>query len=211
MRQLILPSLMCKSPQELRNDFKKLKGVAKELHLDIVDSQFAPNKTFHFDFKLSPDFVYNVHLMINDPQKWVDKHGTKVQTIIFHPEVLMGKKIIELIKKIKNKKKRVGLALNPETKVSKIKKYLPLLDYVLILTVHPGFYGAKYLSEPLKKIKLIKKINKKIKVIVDGGMSPKTIGQAARAGADLFVSGSYTTKAEDPKQSIKNLMGAIKA
>ena len=91
-----------------------------------------------------------------------------------------------------------------------IKDYLVDLDYVLVLTVHPGFYGSKFLSAPLKKIKQIKKINPKVKVIVDGGISPKTIKKAAKAGADYFVSGSYTTKSEFPRKSIRNLLATIK-
>ena len=209
MKQIILPSIMANNQQELDTDIRKLKGLVKELHLDVTDGKFVPSKVFQFDFKLSKDFGYNTHLMVNDPQGWIKKHGKKVQAIIFHPEVLNEKETTDLIKEIKKQKKKVGLALKPETKVSEIKQFLPNLDYLLVLTVHPGFYGAKFLPEPLKKIKLIKKNNPKIKIIVDGGMHPETIGQAARAGADLFVSGSYTTKADNPKESIKNLMNAI--
>ena len=102
------------------------------------------------------------------------------------------------------------MALKPETKVKEVKDFLKDVDYVLILTVHPGFYGAKFLSAPLKKIKQIKKINPKIKIIVDGGMDPKTIKKAVKAGADLFVSGSYVTKAENPKERIKILLSSLK-
>ena len=146
--------------------------------------------------------------MVNHPETWMNKHGKKVKTIIFHPEVVDG--VGKLIYKIKQKKKKVGLALKPETKVKEVKDYLLNLDYVLILTVHPGFYGAKFLSAPLRKIKKIKKINPKIKVIVDGGMNPKTIKKAVNAGADCFVSGSYVTKAENPKERIKSLLNSIK-
>ena len=109
------------------------------------------------------------------------------------------------LKEQRRKKKKVALALNPETKISKIKPYLKDIGYVLILTVHPGFYGAKYLKYPLKKITEIKKINPKIKVIVDGGMNQKTAMDAAKAGADYIVSGSFITKAERPKERMKLL------
>ena len=198
---------MAKNQKELDLDLKKLKEIVKELHLDVVDGKFAKNKAMNFDFKLKKEFSYNVHLMVNHPETWINKQGRKVDTIIFHPEVVDN--IDGLIKKIKQKKKKVGLALKPETKVKEIKDYLGKVDYILILTVHPGFYGAKFLSAPLKKIKKIKKINPKIKFIVDGGMNPKTIKKSVKAGGDYFVSGSYVTKAENPKERIKSLVTSL--
>ena len=82
------------------------------------------------------------------------------------------------------------------------------IDYILILTVHPGFYGAKYLRGPLRKIKQIKKMNSKIKIIVDGGMKPSTIRDAR--GADFFVSGSFISKAENPKKAVRELEKRIR-
>ena len=208
MRQKIIPSIMAKDQKELNVVLNKLKGVVKELHLDVVDGKFAKNKAMNFDFRLRREFNYNVHLMVNHPETWISKHGKKVDTIIFHPEVVDDVKA--LINEVRKIKKKVGLALKSETKVKEIKDYLVDLDYVLVLTVHPGFYGSKFLSAPLKKIKKIKKINPKVKVIVDGGISPKTIKKAAKAGADYFVSGSYTTKSEFPRKSIRNLLATIK-
>ena len=209
MKQKILPSIMAKNQKELDLDLKKLKGIVKELHLDVVDGKFAKNKAMNFDFRLKRNFSYNVHLMVKDTEKWVDKCLKKnVQTIIIHPEVVDD--LDELVVKIKSKKRKVGFALKPETKVKEIKDYLSQLEYVLILTVHPGFYGAKFLSAPLRKIKQIKKINPKIKVIVDGGMNPKTINKAVKAGGDYFVSGSYVTKADNPKERIKSLLSSLK-
>ncbi len=207
MKQLIWPSIMAKTQPELDQDFNKLKGAAKMLHLDIVDGQFAKNKTLQFPFKLSKHFHYNAHLMVKSPEKWIQKHGKKVDLIIFHPETVQN--IISLIKKIKQMRKKVGLALLPKTKVQSIKPYLNQIDYVLILTVKPGFYGSKFLEKDLVKISQLKTINSKIKVIVDGGMNPKTIGKAAKKGADYFVSGSYTTKADNPKERINTLMRSL--
>jgi len=200
----ILPSLMSKNQTELNQDFKKLIGI-KTLHLDVIDGKFANNKTFQFPFKLKRTFQYNVHLMINHPEAWIQKHGHKVHTIIFHPETT--KDPLKIINQVKQLKKKVGLALKPETKVKDIRPYLPLLDCLLILTVRPGFYGGQFLPSQIKKIKQVRSLNKKVKIIIDGGLNPKTI-KAAKA-ADFFVSGSYTTKAEHPKIAIKNLLRAL--
>ena len=199
---------MAKNQKELNQDFKRLTGLVGELHLDVVDGKFASNEAMNFDFKLSSNFNYNLHLMVKDVEKWVNRGLKKklIRTIIFHPEG--NNKISKLIREIKSKNRKVGLALKPETKVGEIKEYLNQLDFVLILTVHPGFYGAKFLRSPLQKIEQIKRLNNKIKVIVDGGMSPETIGLVKKA--DYFVSGSYTTKAKYPQKSIKNLKKKIK-
>ena len=194
---------MAKSQKELNADFRKLKGVVKELHLDIVDGKFAPNKTLQFPFRLNHNFKYNVHLMIKNPEKWIKKNWQRVDLVIPHFEEL--KDVEEYIGWAKSKKKKVVFAILPGTNIEKIKKWLPCVDYVLILTVKPGFYGSKFLPRVLIKVKKIKKINPKIKIIVDGGMGPETIGQAKKSGADYFVSGSYVTKADKLKQRINKL------
>ena len=203
MKQKIFPSVMAKNQQELDEMLQRLAGLAKELHLDVADGKFVPNTSLWFSLKIPSTFRYNVHLMIADPLTWIKEYGKKVETIIFHPEA--GQDADTVMRKIKQIKKKVGLALKPETTAASIKKYLPHLDYVLILTVHPGFYGAKYLKYPLKKIPAIKKMNPDVKVIVDGGMNPETAKEAAKAGADYIVSGSFITKAEKPNERMREM------
>jgi|SRR3989338_5574985 len=196
MSRKVFPSVMAKSQQELDDKLKNLAGVAKYLHLDVADGKFVPNTSLWFPFKLSKKFKYIAHLMVKNPETWIKKHGKKVEFCIVQTEAVDVEKYL---KETKSQKRKVAFALNPETKVKKIKNHLKDIDYVLILTVHPGFYGAKYLKYPLRKISEIKKINLKIKVIVDGGMNQKTAMEAAKAGADYIVSGSFITKAEKPK------------
>ncbi|MBR9683837.1 ribulose-phosphate 3-epimerase [Candidatus Woesearchaeota archaeon] len=207
MTQLILPSIMAKNQKELNQDFKKLKGVVKNLHLDVIDGKFAKNKTFQFRFKLSKSFTYSAHLMIKNPERWIGGNLKKVDLFIPHFEEI--KQPEKYIKWIKSKRKKSAFAIRPETKIKNLKNLLPQLNYLLILTVKPGFYGSKFLKSKLRKIKQAKKINPKLKVIVDGGISPRTIKKAKKAGADFFVSGSYTTKADNPKERIATLMRAI--
>jgi ribulose-phosphate 3-epimerase len=209
MKQQILPSVMGKSQKEINTLFKKLNGVAKHLHLDVADGKFVPNTSLWFPFRLSTKFTYSVHLMVKNPLPWIRKHGHKMSGIIFHPEPLNTKNDLKAIKLIRQKRRKVGIALKPETKVSSIHSLLPIVDYVIILTVHPGFYGARYLKSPLKKIKQIKKLNSKIKVIVDGHMDSTTIKQAKSAGADYFVSGSFISKSENPKKAMRELKKVI--
>lgn len=175
-----------------------------------MDGKWVPNWSLNFNFKLEEEFSYQTHLMVKDPEKEIERSKEKIKTIIFHKETVDKNKTRFLIRKIKNKKKEVGIALNPGTSVREIKEFLPEIKYILIMTVQPGFYGSKFLISPLKKIFLIKKFNPQIKVIVDGGMNPETIKKAKKAGAELFVSGSYIVKAENPKERLGKLLKSLK-
>jgi ribulose-phosphate 3-epimerase len=205
----IYPSIMGKSQNEINLLFKKLEDVSEYVHLDVADGKFVPNKSLWFKFRLSSKFTYAAHLMIKNPISWVKKNCGRFSVILFHPEVLNLGKSIELIKNIKTEGKKVGIALKPETKVSSVTNLLDLVDYVLILTVHPGFYGAKYLKNPLKKIKQIKKNHPTVKVIVDGHMNPVTIKEAKKAGADIIISGSFLSKSDNPKKAMKELKKSL--
>ncbi|MFA6461218.1 MAG: hypothetical protein WCV90_03040 [Candidatus Woesearchaeota archaeon] len=208
MNQIIFPSLMSKNQEELDQDLNRLKGAVKILHLDIVDGIFAPNHALDFKFKLSSKFKYHLHLMVKKPEIWIKKYLSRGE--LFFPQIEELKDFSKYAAWMKKEHKKVGFAVLPETPISKINSFLSQTDVVLILTVHPGFYGSKYLPGQLKKIVQIKKINPQIKVIVDGGMNPQRIGLTAKAGADYFVSGSYTTKADKPKEAIKRLIKAVK-
>ena len=198
---------MAKNQQELNAFFKRLDGVASTLHLDVADGKFVPSKSLWFPFRLSRKFKYNAHLMINNPKKWIDRHGHKVDVCIVSFEVV--KNVPKFISHLKEKKKKVAFALKPETKVKELRPYLKDIDQILILTVHPGFYGAKYLKAPLRKIKQIQKINPKIKIYVDGGMHPTTVRDAK--GADYIISGSFTSKSDNPRRAIRELRKALKS
>jgi len=208
MTQLIFPSIIAKSQQELDAELQRLKGAAKTLHLDIVDGKFAPNRSLEFPFQLSKRYTYQAHLMIQKPEVWIKRNLQRIDLFIPHFEAIhYHSRYILWMKKLK---KKIAFAILPQTTVEHLKEHLPYLDYALILTVHPGFYGSTYLASELKKIKPIKKINPKVQIIVDGGMNPNTIVQAQKAGADLFVSGSYTMKNHSPKKAMGELLGMLR-
>ncbi len=199
---------MARSQKELDALLAKLNGVAQILHLDVVDGKFAPSHSLDFNFKLPRTFRYNAHLMIKNPEKWIAKHGNKIKLAI--PQVEEVKNIKKYIRYLGNKKKKIAFALNPETTVKAITPYMDNIDSILLLTVHPGFYGSPFLKAPLRKIKQIKKINPRIKIIVDGHMNPKTIGLAKKAGADLFVSGSFVSQSTNPRKALAQLKAALR-
>ncbi len=217
MLKKIVPSIIASSQKEIEEMIIRVSPYVSLVQLDIIDGKFVKNKSLGFDFKIRKKIKnkrirYEAHLMVKEPEKWVEKHGSKVDSIIFPYESLKGidkekekKKILNLIKKIKTKKKKVGIAVNPETPAEKIFPYLKDLNQVIVLTVHPGRYGAKFLPRMLKKVQNIRKRDKKIIIEVDGGINPQTIWGAAKAGANYFVSGSFVTRAEKPKERIAEL------
>lgn len=210
MKKVIIPAIIAKTQKELDGIFYKIKDSARLLQLDIMDSKFVPNNSLDFDFKLpQKKYKFEAHLMIENPEKWVDENWEKADTIIVHFESI--KNPGKIIESVKRKKKKIAFALNPETDVEQIKKYLNDIDQVLIMTVHPGFYGSKFLPETLHKIRILRKLRPDLDIEVDGGIKPDTIEEVSKAGANMFVSGSFLINSTDIKQSIKILENKIKA
>lgn len=212
MKQKIFPSVMAKNEAELKSMLQKMKRVAKTLHLDVADGKFVPSHSLDFYLDLPSNFNYIAHLMLEQPQPWIEKYGKLMKLCIPHFSAIRN--FPAHLSWMKRMDQHIAIALNPELSLDKLKEtlkpYLPEIEYVLILTVHPGFYGSQYLKSELEKIKEIKKMNPKVKVIVDGGMNPQTITDAQKAGADYFVSGSYVTLSNDPKKAMEKLQKALK-
>ncbi len=208
MRYQIMPSVMANSQKELDDFFHRLQGVAPVLHLDIADGKCVPTQVLDFPFRLSRSFRYHAHLMVKQPEKWIRKSRYRIDLYISPIEEVENP--LKYIQFMRKRKQKVAFSLRPETPATVLYPYLSQIDYVLILTVHPGFYGARYLKTPLRKILPLKYHNPHVTVIVDGGMNPQTIRQAATAGADWFITGSYTTKAKEPRKAIETLRNALK-
>ena len=208
MKNIIIPSVIAKSQAELDERTGKVKKYSSLIQLDIMDGEFVPNRSFDFDFKLPKvpkRCILEAHLMINNPEQWIERHWKKVDTIIVHAE--SRKDLSEIIKFVKRKRRKVGIALNPWTPVEAILRYLDRIDQVLFMTVSPGFYGGKFLPETLSKVKILRQLKPKMDIEVDGGISPDTIKMAADAGANKFVVGSYLMESKDVKKAVNILKG----
>src|SRR3989338_7286416 len=206
----IIPSIMVRNKQEFDGLLTKSKGVSKILHLDVVDGKFAPNHSLDFDLKIKKArkwHSYQMHLMVRHPERWVRKYGEEVD--LFIPQIEALKHQARYIHDMKQKGRKVAFAILPKTRISSLISAVKKADYVLVLTVEPGFYGGTFLPRQLKKIQQIKRINPMVKVIVDGGMNPTTIKIAAKAGADYFVSGHFVSKAKNSKKAMKELERAV--
>ncbi|MBI2576895.1 ribulose-phosphate 3-epimerase [Candidatus Woesearchaeota archaeon] len=196
----IVPAIIAKTQDELDQAIGKVKGFAGKIQLDVMDGKFVRNTSFLFDFKLPPlKAMLEAHLMVDHPLAWIEKHASKVDLILFHKE--SKDPIAEVIRGVKVRKRKVGIAINPDTPVKDIAGFLEMVDQVLVMTVHPGFYGSPFVSEALDKVTRLRKLMPQLAIEVDGGITDKTILKAAGAGANLFVSGSFILRSENPEKA----------
>src|SRR3990172_10386151 len=206
MKKLIIPSIIANSQKELNERIKKIES--EFYHLDIMDGKFVKNKSLWFSWILTRGRKYEAHLMVKNPEIWITKNWKKVDTIIFHLE--SGENPEEMIKLIRSKRKKVGIAINPKTSVEKVKPFLNKISIVLVMAVNPGKYGSRFLPKALEKVKDLKKLNKKIDIEVDGGMNLENIRKASKTGANRFAVGSYLQNSENPKKAFEELRRILK-
>ena len=198
----ISPSILSADFSQLGNEIKRLeKGGADMIHVDVMDGHFVPNLTIGPPvikaLKKHSSILFDVHLMISPVHKYIEAYSDAGADIItIHPEATDNLKLS--INKIKELNKKVGVSLNPETKVSAISEYLKQIDLVLIMSVNPGFGGQKFMPEVLSKVKELKKIQEKEKlnfdIEIDGGINFENSKKAIEAGANILVSGTTIFK-----------------
>src|SRR3989344_5593738 len=167
MNYKIIPSVIAKSQKELDERFSKISSLSKTIHLDLLDGKFVKTHSLDFDFNTESPKNYEAHLMIKNPEPWIRDNAKNTKTIFFHFESTKSPE--KIIKLIKSKKRKVGIAINPKTPSKKIFPFLKQVDVILVMTVNPGHYGAKFLPSMLNKISEIRKADKKINIQVDGG------------------------------------------
>jgi ribulose-phosphate 3-epimerase len=202
----IVPAILVKNIDELNQRVKEVESCVKRIQIDIMDGKFVPNKTIQpEDMKnFKTKLMKEVHLMVEDNEKYVDdflKLGFDM--IIIHYESC--KDIPGIIKKVKQKGKKIALAINSPTPLSAIKDYLDDLDMVLIMSVNPGFSGQGFIPEVLSKIKELRKMRKDLDIEVDGGIKLGTVKLVAEAGANIFVSYSGIYSCENKEEAVKAL------
>ncbi|MBW2988711.1 ribulose-phosphate 3-epimerase [Candidatus Woesearchaeota archaeon] len=208
MEKKIIPAIIASSQEELAKRISKVKGHFSTLQLDVMDGIFVPTHSLDFDFKLPESGCrYEAHLMVADPQGWIEKNSGMADMILVHIESCNDpEKIIGLAR---SKGKKIGFVLNPQTGLGLIRPYLDKIDEALIMTVSPGYYGSPFLPETLKKVSELRAIRPDMEIEVDGGISPDTIKQASDAGANLFICGSYLQKSPDVKEAADVLRSKI--
>ena len=211
----ISPSILSADFSQLGNEIKRLEeGGADMIHVDVMDGHFVPNLTIGPPvikaLRKQCSIKFDVHLMISPVHKYIEAYADAGADIItIHPEATEN--LEESISKIKSLNKKVGVSLNPESKIDLIANYLEKIDLVLIMSVNPGFGGQKFMPEVLDKVKQLKKIQSKnnlyFDIEIDGGINFDNCQSAIEAGANILVSGTTVFKSNngDIKKNINLL------
>ena len=198
----ISPSILSADFSQLGKEIKKLEDAGADMiHVDVMDGHFVPNLTIGPPvikaLKKNSLLPFDVHLMISPVHKYIESYANAGADIItIHPEATND--LLESINKIKEFKKKVGISLNPETKIEIIEELLDQIDLILIMSVNPGFGGQKFMPEVLNKVKKLDEIRKNLKmnfvIEIDGGINFENSKLAIESGVDILVSGTTIFK-----------------
>jgi len=197
-KPILAPSILSANFWNLGEDIRQAEDAGcKWLHIDVMDGHFVPNITIGplvvRAISKRTDMIKDVHLMIENPVDYIDpfmEAGADLLTVHYES----GTEYLQSIRKIRDGGIKAGISINPDTSVSVVEELLHEVDLVLLMSVHPGFGGQKFIPDTLEKIRRIKanigRQGVNVLIEVDGGINISTIGDARKAGADVLVAGS---------------------
>lgn len=212
----IVPTLLTHSFLEFKDKIKKVERYFSLVQIDIMDGKFVKNKTFSDLIKIKKiktPVMYELHLMVKKPlneiKKW-EKYK-KVKKIVFHYEAIKNEREIrELIEYLKSKKLNVGLAINPETQLEKIRQFIPKINTLFLLGVVPGWGGQTLKPLVLNKAKFARKKYPKLDIEIDGGVNLENLEKIIDSGVNIIAAGTMIFGAEDIEKRIKEVDKLIK-
>jgi ribulose-phosphate 3-epimerase len=208
----IAPSILSADFGKLAEEIKAISNEADMVHIDVMDGSFVPNITLGQPvakcIRQATDLPFDVHLMIFNPEKHIGSFADAGADIItVHAEASLH--LHRTLQQIKQRGIKAGVALNPATPVCAVENVLHMVDMVLVMTVNPGFGGQSMIVEALDKVETIAGLARKkgldLDIEVDGGINDETIGAAVRAGANVFVAGSFVFRADSPSAAVRTL------
>lgn len=203
----IIPSILATTEEEFERLLRMLEPHVDRVHLDIGDGDFVPTKTvsgYEQLIKMETKVRFDVHLMVSRPEDqmyfW---YKTKADRFLIHAENDHGH--FNLINQIHSNDRKVGLVLNPETQIEKIKDLIDNIDFVQFMAVHPGFYGSDFVDSVMSKILDFHGQYPSMPIMVDGGVNLETVRHLVAVGASSLVVGSYVVNSDNVGKAIEEL------
>jgi ribulose-phosphate 3-epimerase len=209
----ILPSILSADMARLAEEMESVKtGGASVLHVDVMDGHFVPNITIGppvvKSLRRATDLLLDVHLMIEDPDRYVPEFiRAGADFVSVHQEA--ARHLDRSLNLIKSNGAEAGVALNPATSLETLGVVLEIVDFVLIMTVNPGFGGQTFIPYTLQKVRQLAQARRErgldFRIEVDGGLTPDNVAEVVRAGADWIVAGSSVFHSGNPGQAVEGM------
>lgn len=213
---LIAPSILSADFGRINEEIASIERFSDFIHVDVMDGHFVPNITFGPGqiAKMRSGRPFDVHLMIEHPEKYLEKFAEGVKKavgdelvaqsyLVVHVEAV--KDLSGVVHVIKNLGMKAGVALNPMTELDSAESVLDDVDMVLCMTVNPGFGGQKFINSVLPKVAKLREMRPKLNIEVDGGINTETAKLAREAGANILVAGNYVFAAMDREAALESL------
>lgn len=209
----IAPSMLSCDFSRMGEEAKRMETAGADcLHLDVMDGMFVPNISFGIPviaaLRPTTDLPFDVHLMVVEPERYIERFiDAGADWVTVHVEACADVPVA--LDTIRLRGKRAGLSLNPHTPLERILPYLDKCDYILVMTVEPGYGGQALIPSVLDKIKELREVIRErglsLEIEVDGGVNLKNAATVIEAGADILVAGSAVFNADDAKATIDAL------
>ncbi len=212
----IIPSILSADMARLAEAMESVKaGGANHIHVDVMDGHFVPNITIGppvvSSLRRATDLLLDVHLMIEDPDKYIpDFVRAGADLLSVHQEAT--RHLDRSLNLIRSSGAQAGVAINPSTPVETLSAVLEMADFVLVMSVNPGFGGQKFIPYTLGKVRQLDQIRREtglpFRIEIDGGLNSDNIGEAVRAGAGMIVAGSSVFHSGNPRQAVEQIRKA---